>query len=296
MKSDPYPYSSSFNSDYPSHDETLRSWQEPITKDKDMQKCSIVLRKAFQVCDDAMFPELACVISCVLSSGQNLSMAALRDALAIFVDGTSPEISKRSVSDFSEWLGKFRYLFVVKGSDRVAFKLPSMTQFLLSFTIRGIDASHRTIAIVCLAQVMSDIENQRRCKHNTRSDLAMYAERNATRHKLIAERSNICLRWRSRTGTRNFSSMNLPNLKEGSKTRDAGHITCFDQTLSCGRCEENEDDWILCDFDKWISELGNVNPYLLYSPWKQQKHLRLIQMFWSYRYKFRECLTRILLS
>lgn len=257
MKSDSYSYSSSFNSDCPLHGEDLWSWRDPITKREGLLKCSVALQKSFQVCDDASFPQLACSISCVLSSGQHLSVAALRDALAIFVDGTSAEVSKRRTSELSKWLRKFKYLFAVKTSARVVFKLPEMTEFLLSFTIRGIDASHRTIAIICLAQIMSDVENQHRFDQNARSDLAIYAERNAIRHKLAAERSNICLKWRSSAGIRDFSSVNVSNIIELLKVSVAGRKLGFDPSSSHERCEDEEDSWVLCNIDKRIDERTN---------------------------------------
>lgn len=249
MKSDTYSRFSSVDSGYSSNDEDLRKWQERIFEDEDLQKCSVALKRALQMCDDANFPQFACIVSCVLSSEQQLSVEALRDALAIFVDGTSAHLSERKTSELREWLESFRYLLTIGASDKVAFKSPAMPKFLLSFTIRGMDASHRTIAIVCLAQILSEIEQQHWYDQNSSSDLSVYAKRNVIRHKVIAERLNICLRWRSSTGTRNLSSMNISNMLDVSKIGDTRSIIDFDQSFPHRRCEEDEDGWVICNFN-----------------------------------------------
>lgn len=209
---------------------------------KRLQNCSTALNDALELCSHEDFLRLSCAISCVLNSDQNLTTVALWDAVALYVDGSTVNKSEAALAEWHAWIHRFRSIILAESRGRVTFTLSAMPDFLRSFVIRGIDASHRTIAIVCLAQLT--IESEVRCegKDLDRSDLSIYVEKHWRWHRNLAYRSNICLAWYSAANRKKPSS-------ERSHQHTFARTLLKSNTIAIRSSEHRSHPW-QCE-DKW---------------------------------------------
>lgn len=113
-------------------------------------------------------------------------------AMHAFAQRAQRPWTDRSSSQFRGWLLGFGPLFIVDRHDCVSFGLPEMSRFLTGFRIRGIDASHRTIAMISLAFRELNISEK---APDMPMDFRGYAAENWHRHYQIATRTSISLRY-----------------------------------------------------------------------------------------------------
>lgn len=160
-------------------------------------KCQQVLSRGFCMCRNHDSEDLACAISCTLSSSRPLHTSELQDAVAMhaYAQHSREEWRDRSTMEFRIWLARFGALFAVDDTGYIFFGIAEMSYFLRSFRIRGIDASHRTIAMICLAFI--DLNDQWSVE-SISCPFSSYAAQNWEYHYQIAARSSISLRYRTR--------------------------------------------------------------------------------------------------
>lgn len=212
--------------------------------------CSHTLRLAFRTCPRNNFPSLACSISCVLGSKEQLSVSALCEAVNLYLEHTDRLAAHKGVKEFGCWLRTFGDLFTIQESALVIFALPSMKTFLTSFPIQGIDSSQKTIAMLCLAQVELDCGNNPTIDDaGDLSEFSAYASANWKQHQRIARKSSISL------NLRGFRTRNTDSVE--SRMRPASvyaHRRSTQQYLSRLRPEAKthmtslEDEWEIVEY------------------------------------------------
>lgn len=185
------------------HGSPSASSQTPLTKfgisfldQQNLRICPKPLRQAFRICSEDEYPLLACTISCVHSSRERLFLRALCEAVTLFMDYPDQEqVSNGDITVFKIWLQKFGTLFFIYDSGQVTFANSSMRTFLEKYTLHGIDASQKTIAMLCLAQVGLNrmAEHTSTSFGNDNQSFAAYAAQNYQYHRQVAMKSSISL-------------------------------------------------------------------------------------------------------
>lgn len=168
----------------------------------ELRPCVEALRKAFQKCSGDDFIRVGCVISCVLSSRQQLSVQAVGQASALYVSHLERKyLIENDPSEFERWLSQFEYLFKTSESGQVVFALCEMPIFLWTYPVRGIDASQKTLSMLCLAQLELDrnLRNGRSMSDRDVSSFSRYAASNWQHHKRVASKSSMSLSMRGFT-------------------------------------------------------------------------------------------------
>lgn len=180
----------------------------------ELQHCPEILRTVFEGCQQEVFVRVTCAISCVLSSEQRLSVQALSEAVALYMEYQEHTISAREcMIAFQSSLTMLESLFSTTASGQLTFTTPTMPQFLRTYPIRGIDVSHRTIAMLCREQMqrIHEEEHENRQPAHDRSAFSAYAVQNWQHHYRIAKRTSLFLNLRN-----TFSNSASPVFAHGS--------------------------------------------------------------------------------
>lgn len=141
------------------------TWLERWSKTSDLgtivtelESCRQNLKQTFRNSDGQSFAYVCCAISCVLNSRNPLHISAINVAVTLVIN------HRRTVQDPHEyesiagrrWFEACSLVLHKDTKGRVHFRTAAMPLFLWAFCIRGLDASHRTIALACLIQTQLD--------------------------------------------------------------------------------------------------------------------------------------------
>lgn len=152
---------------------------DPAVSTFDLEYCRQALRKTFQDCDKTEFRLVTRLISCILSCARWLSRREILAAVTLFDPERTSErpanASQRSQGD--HWLRKCNLIIMETLEGNMAFRSSAMEFFLRKFMIKGVDTSHRTLALICRRQR----EFEERCPTdiaslNNRSDVLRAAQ------------------------------------------------------------------------------------------------------------------------
>lgn len=201
----------------------FRHEPQPIVSKERLTQCQGVLSRAFCMCQDHESEDLACAISCSLNSCRPLHTSELQDAVIMNAYSQRSERCWRGRSpiEFQTWLAKFGMLFVVDKAGYILFGIAETSYFLRNFRIRGIDGSHRTIAMICLACM--ELSNQWPVI-SIPSPFSTYAAQYWEHHCHIAARSSMSLRYegpprRSTRSNERQSTVHRPRRSSRSPVR-----------------------------------------------------------------------------
>lgn len=188
------------------------------SQETDIRSCPRILREALCQTSDRDRTLLLCAVSCVLGSNQQMSVDALRGAVMLYAWNLDECPMPLSLGIFRQWLGNFARIFRVNHSDLVAFAIPAMAQFLRTFPARGLDASQRTIAMLCLAQVQLDSKHDCREELSRQSSIgfSQYARDNSHYHEQTAARCSLSLSLQG--SRRRRTKRNSPSRKATANT------------------------------------------------------------------------------
>lgn len=124
----------------------------------DLDHCRQALRRTVRDCDSAEFRSVSCLISCLLSSARWLTRREILAATTLLyrdrVFKKPMNLNQRSQEE--HWLHKCNHIVVETLKGHVIFRSTAMRTFLRSFSIQGIDTSHRTMALICRNQIELD--------------------------------------------------------------------------------------------------------------------------------------------
>lgn len=172
-----------------------RNSQPPLTLEA-FETCRQILIRAFRACDNTEFQNISSALSCVLTAARRLHVLELQGGVSIYAEAQyqSDFISRMTKSEFTAFIRRYLFLFKIEQDETVTFGHSGMAAFLSNYRIRGIDASNRTIAMICQAQIemCRYYDSQRQYPENAFSFLN-YAERYCQYHCQIAMRSCLSL-------------------------------------------------------------------------------------------------------
>lgn len=219
-----------------------------------VRKCREALLKAFRACTDPDFEKLSFLISCTLNCRQQLTTSEMKDAADLFCNAQNESSGPptQTTRDFELWLRRFESLFKIANSEQVSFSLQGMELLLRTFRIRGIDTSHRTIAMTCLAQVELDegshfLEGWQR----GRSAFSHYAKQNWQYHHSIAQRTSLYLRFdkmkRRRSRSREAQEISRGPSRGGGP--DSENLCLVAGKFEHLALEDGLQDWVLVEQD-----------------------------------------------
>lgn len=139
----------------PGNTDSLRFEHQVPAHWEDLEVCRQILLRTFTACDETRFDNIACAISCVLAAVRPLHLPELKDAMTIYFEAQerSAITSGMPVQDFLAWLQLSETPFNIGQDLQVTFSHDAMPYFLRVFTIRGIDNSDRTLAMICFQRV-----------------------------------------------------------------------------------------------------------------------------------------------
>lgn len=169
----------------------------------DFEDCYQIMCEALRSCANLEFKALSCATSCVLNSTRPLQGAELQTAVQLYVSHRL--VQARECSMPNQALEDYRVsttrphlwykpsLFSLDEQGQIQFTSQAMPAFLQSFRIRGIDTSHRTIAVICLAQIEceSGINNLRARETPYPVAFTTYARENWEHHVQMAEKKSL---------------------------------------------------------------------------------------------------------
>lgn len=138
-----------------------------------MEECSQKLASTLLAGGNSRFDVVSCCISCTLVAARPLSVPELMDGVTTYFEAQrkpSPISGMRTV-DFLNWLQQYDHPFLINGNIQVTFEHEMMPHFLETIPVRGIDNTHRTLALICLQTKRRAEESHPR----TNSALASYA-------------------------------------------------------------------------------------------------------------------------
>lgn len=212
---------------------------------KTLERCQEVLLRAFRVSTEEDTEDLVCTISCTLSTTRCLHTSEMRDAVAMHAYAQRSERYwiDHSTADFHAWLMKFGALFTINDAACVSFSMAEMAHFLRSFRICGIDSSHRTVAMICLA--FQELNNLRRVD-GMPSPFSSYAACNWQYHHRIAAKSSISLRY-GRLARRRPSSRERWLTAYSPRRRNSLSLDKMQVQLHKLEVEDEAEDWVLVD-------------------------------------------------
>lgn len=135
---------------------------EVLDRETDFKACRDSLEKAFRMCEQDSFSHICCALSLLLSSLRPLKQVELCAAVSLVVHWRQQFMVRPKADPTDVLLSTDRYLDLADAvvvndeSGHVLFRNKRMEEFLHTFWIRGIDASHKTISGACLAQIEMD--------------------------------------------------------------------------------------------------------------------------------------------
>lgn len=169
----------------------LYSFTRQSISEQDFDICRRDLRSCLERCG-AAFSIFCFAISLVLNSFRPLHRQELEAALAVLSQqNISTDAIKQDgtangfVFEENDWLRTSEVFMTETTCGNVDFRMPTMKAFLRLVPIRGIDSSHRTIAVACRRQVIADTS-----QHNFMTAFSGYATEHWAKHVKIAELSN----------------------------------------------------------------------------------------------------------
>lgn len=228
----------------------------------EFEKCRQALKDAIKNCVKLDFSYVASAVSCILNSLRPLHTGEVNTAVGLFVEYAD---SKRSSHDEDEiarktWFRRCESFLVVDDNGLVRFVSEFMPLFLRHFRIRGIDATHQTIATACLIQV--DLDDDSQCRALTRSmpclparsSLAFsdYAEKYWREHCRSAEESCQDLSAATCVGPSTGGLGVVPDTAgKMAANADSDLDTIGMEHLTLGSHDEGDEmDWILVSDDR----------------------------------------------
>lgn len=132
----------------------------------------------FLASDDSHFDVISCALSCILVAVRLLSVPELIDATTISLEAQDKAALTRGMQthDFLYWLRQREHPFHIDENLRITFEDKNMPHFLRKVPVRGVDNTHRTLAMICLRR-MQKCENSdaRRNPSDDTSPLMDYA-------------------------------------------------------------------------------------------------------------------------
>lgn len=149
----------------------------------------------------------------------------------------------RSTPDFRAWLISFGTLFVVNHAENVSFGMTEMPYFLRGVRIRGIDASHRTIAQICLT--FMELSNRSQ-GDKPQSAFSSYAMHNWQYHQHVAARSSLSLRHESMTRRRTRSG-GTRSAACDSRRRSPSPLGVVQLEFEDLNVKDEVEDWVLIE-------------------------------------------------
>lgn len=171
------------------------SQQEPLTLNA-FEQCRQILLRTFTSCDEVEYQHISCALTCVLSAVRPLRVSELQGGISIYSSAQyrSNFATKMSKNEFVASIKRHQYLFVIGQDETVSFSHRRMATFLRSYRIKGVDASNRTIAMICRAQIKAYRNYDPKCQYSNHAFAFLnYAERYHQYHYRIAMRSSLSL-------------------------------------------------------------------------------------------------------
>lgn len=216
----------------------------------DLENCRLSLKTAFERCQDRSFSHACFAISCVLNSRRPLHTIEISIAITLLVEeydiyDTDTEGEEVELNSWLEFCGAVLY---EDRSGLVHFTADAMPTFISAFRIRGIDASHTTIATACLVQTDVDRNIQVGTKKArwARSAFSAYAAQHRQYHCAKADQSALSLRAeslksRAVVNRRHHDPSPLrENFGQGMRPMEGDKQPCIDDdSLSIS------DDWVM---------------------------------------------------
>jgi len=139
--------------------ESLSRRQPPSDSDTtalvaDFENCRQSLKITFTRCRGRNFSYACFAISCVLNSQRRLHTTELSTAVMLLFEQYNILGTKTTIKETERncWLEDCAAILSEDSSGLVDFTANAMPAFVSAFRIRGIDVSHRTIALACLVQ------------------------------------------------------------------------------------------------------------------------------------------------
>lgn len=226
---------------------TDRTSQSLSISPASIESCRQALLTSFRLCNNDEFQRLSCVISCTLNSVRPLKISELEDAVATSL-GLQPHQSSLStlkMRDFASWVCKFGAIFKLNDRGEVLFLQDAMNHFLHGFCVQGIDASHRTIAMICLEQIELEAEFEDWEKvEGEQSAFLNYAKQHWQHHYQIAGKKSLFLKSDRKRRYSELSGRSSIDLMSSS-TSDLEPTPSSLQDVQRGFKRLNlEDDWV----------------------------------------------------
>lgn len=221
----------------------------PAIQRMSFEGCRQVLLRAFGLCSDKAFQQLSCTISCVLSSARPLNVTELQAAVKIFFVALRQErlVSSVTVKDFTIWLRKFEPLFKWDDGGYVSFGQSEMQYFLRNFCIQGIDASHRTIAIICLEQIelQSSVEGWDSMEGEGCA-FSRYATQYWRYHHQIARKTSLFLKYNRtrRKMSRSGETSKASSVSDSATTSHFGSTENVQNELESFNLDNDSQEWV----------------------------------------------------
>lgn len=159
-----------------------------------MLECPHLLQDMLLESEQADFRPIATVLSCVLNKRGKLSRRALQEAVELHarLERRSAPIYNEQL-DFQEWLKRLYPVIATTSAGHIEFGHRAMPSFLHAYPLRGIDASHRILAMLCLAQRRLDMDSRRYVLGDgpSKHSFALYAATHWQSHCRIARQSSL---------------------------------------------------------------------------------------------------------
>lgn len=215
-------------------------------------QCRDTLRRVFMACSQEQFSNICCAISCVLNSSRPMLLRELDGAVCLHIrhERVSSQVEQRKSMEM-DWWTRCELLFEENTAGLVRFALPAMAWFLRKYRIRGIDASSKTLALLCLDQMELDGAAQRDDSRRVwqRSPFSVYAEQNWRRHCREAERSSLAVRSaRARLATAR-TRLGRPGVGTMIRTEAADPVSIGDVSDVFAELDVSNEmqDWVIVD-------------------------------------------------
>ena len=177
-------------------------------------------------------------------------LGELEGAVSLHVRQSQHSVQKEQRRTLqTDWWTICEVLFEEDARGLVRFALPAMGRFLRKYRVRGIDASSKTLALLCLAQTELDGAPQRNETNGIRQSslFSVYAKQNCRRHCREAEKSSLAVRSaRVRIATARMRSKR-PAAKAGME-RDAADLNIIsDVTDVLAELDVDDEmkDWVI---------------------------------------------------
>lgn len=160
------------------------------------ETCRQILISSFTACNDTEFQLISCAISCIMAAVRRLHVSELQGGIAIYFEAQyqSDFATKMTQDEFVATIQRHIFLYKVEQDQTVSFSHCGMATFLQNYRIKGVDASNRTIAMICRAQIQTYQSYNFRSQYTDHSfSFLDYAQRYCQYHCQIAMRTCLSL-------------------------------------------------------------------------------------------------------